>query len=397
MSSPIDGIRVLDLSRILSGPFCTMLLADLGAEVVKVEMPGQGDPARNVGPMVGYDSASFISVNRGKKSITLDLNSEDGQKIFRELIPHFDVLVENFVPGTMDKFGLDYQSVQKLNSSLVYLSISGFGQDGPYARMPAMDIVVQAMGGIMSVTGEPGKPPLRAGISLGDSVAGLFAALAVVSALYQRVSSGRGQHIDMSMLDCQVTMMENAFSRYFSTGEIPGPTGSSHPLAAPFQAFEASDGYFVVALLTDNQEIWGNFCSAIGRDDLGEDSRFIDNAKRVSNIEKLKNNLYKTFLEKSCVEWVDILSSARIPCGPINDIASVVTNPQLNYRSMFRTIPHKFAGEWEIANTPFRFSDSFTGPAGPSPALGEQNDELLGSLVGLSGEEIASLLERGVI
>jgi len=397
MIGPIDGIRILDVSRILSGPFCTMILADLGAEVVKVEMPGRGDPARNVGPMVGHDSASFISVNRGKKSITLDLNSENGQNIFRKLVPHFDVLVENFVPGTMAKFGLDYQSIQKLNSALVYLSISGFGQDGPDAHRPAMDIVVQAMGGIMSVTGEPESPPVRAGVSLGDSVAGVFAALAVVSSLYQRIDSGRGQYIDISMLDCQVTMMENVFSRYFSTGNVPGPTGSSHPLAAPFQAFKANDGYFVVAMLTDDQEIWGNFCNAIEREDLHKDSRFVDNASRVGNLEALQGYLAKTFIKKSRFEWVEILSNVRIPCGPINDIQAVARDPQLIHRSMLTTIPHNVNGEWKVANTPFNFSESLTGPAGPSPALGEHNREFFSSLLGLSNEEIASLLDMGVI
>ncbi|MEX2599448.1 MAG: CaiB/BaiF CoA-transferase family protein, partial [Dehalococcoidia bacterium] len=284
-ATPLKGVRVLDLSQILSGPFCTMLLADMGAEVVKVERPGHGDPARRLGPLVDGDSAYFMSVNRGKQSITLDLASAEGQHAVLALALHFDVLVENFVPGTMERWGLGYPAIQERNPALVYASISGFGQDGPYAQRPALDIIVQAMGGLMSVTGEPGRPPVRPGASLGDSVAGVFAALAIVSALWERHATGQGQHIDTSMLDCQVTMMENAFSRYFATGEPPGPLGSRHPAATPFQAFAAEDGYFVVALLSEAPKAWSAFCAAIGRPDLAADKRFAGNRQRMEHLD----------------------------------------------------------------------------------------------------------------
>ena len=242
MTGPLSGVRVLDLTRLLAGPFCTMILADLGADVIKIERPGQGDPARNLGPLVGDNEAAyFISINRGKKSITLNLFSEEGQNLVHSMLPHCDVLVENFVPGTMARFGLEYEKVKSLHPGLIYASISGFGQDGPESQRPALDIVVQAMGGLISVTGQPDGPLTRPGASLGDSIAGVFTALSILAALYQREATGQGQYIDISMLDCQVMMMENALSRYFSTGAVPGPIGARHPVAAPFQIFQASD------------------------------------------------------------------------------------------------------------------------------------------------------------
>ncbi|MBI4299632.1 MAG: CoA transferase, partial [Chloroflexi bacterium] len=384
-------------SRILSGPFCTMLLADLGAQVVKVERPGDGDPARDLGPRVGDDSAYFISVNRGKKSITLDISGEEGQRLFRTLMPYFDVLVENFVPGTMARFGLDYERLKGLNPRLVYASISGFGQDGPEALRPALDVIVQAIGGIMSVTGEYGGPPIRPGASLGDSVAGAFAALAIVSALFQRQTSGQGQYIDMSMLDCQVTMMENAFSRYFATGQVPGPLGSRHPAATPFQAFRAADGYFVVALLTNDLGTWRRFCEAVGRPDLAADSRFTDNHSRTKHVDALSDALSDIFRWRPVAHWLAVLAQAGIPCGPVNDVKAVAGDPQVMHRGMLARIPHSSAGEWRVANSPFKFSDSRTGPAGPSPRLGEHTRQVLSDLLNLSERELDSLKVAGVI
>ncbi len=397
MKGPLDGIRVLDVSRILSGPLCTMLMADLGAEVIKVERPGAGDPARILGPKVGEERAYFISVNRGKKSITLDISLQQGQRIFRDIVPHFDVLVENFVPGTMARLGLDYPNLEDLNPRLVYDSISGFGQDGPSARRPALDIIAQAMGGIMSVTGEPGGAPVRPGASLGDSTAGLFTALTIVSALLQRQSSGRGQYIDMSMLDCQVTMMENAFSRYFASGQVPGPVGSRHPAAAPFQAFRAADKYFVVALITDDIDTWRRFCRAIGRPDLGEDERFMNNSDRVKCLDTLAETLQLVFSQQPVTHWLTVLTSADIPCGPVNDIKAVIEDPQIQHRGMMTTIPNRFTGTWQVENTPFRLSGAVTGPAGPSPQLGEHTQMVLRELLGLSDAEIDSLKAQGVV
>ncbi|MBI4338364.1 MAG: CoA transferase [Chloroflexi bacterium] len=397
MTSPLDGIRVLDLSRILSGPFCTMLLADLGAEVVKVERPGAGDPARQMTAQVGDDSAFFISVNRGKKSITLDLFSEEGARLLLALAPHFDVLVENYVPGAMARLGLDYPTVRVANPRLVYASISGFGQDGPYSGRPALDIIVQAMSGLMSVTGEPGGPPLRPGASLGDSIPGVFCALAILAALWQRERTGQGQYLDTAMLDCMVTMMENSFSRYFATGQTPGPLGSQHPGAAPFQAFRSSDGYFVVALLTDDGPTWRRFCDAVGLPELAADNRFQDNRGRTQNTAALADLLQRAFERLPRTYWLEALGRAGTPCGPVNSVAEVAQDPQVQHRGMIATIPHRTAGVWMVANTPFRLGGAPTVPQGPSPALGEHTQEVLGRFLGLSAEEVVRLREKGIV
>ena len=397
MNGILHTIRVLDASRLLSGPYCTMLLADLGAEVLKVEHPRGGDPARTLEPFVGDDSAFFLSVNRGKKSITLDLATQTGKDLFLRLLEQSDVLVENFVPGTMARFGLDYASVKDANPRLVYASISGFGQDGPEADRPALDIIVQAMGGIMSITGEPGGHVVRPGPSLGDSVAGTFAALSIVGALYQRHETGKGQYVDTAMLDCQVTLMENAFARFFATGVAPTPLGTRHPSAAPFQVFDASDGQFVIALLTNDEAAWHRFCEAIERPDLGADPRYQDNAGRMKHVNELVAELQKATAKKTAAAWLEILRAADIPCGPINDVAAVAADPQVAYRGMLPKIPHAQKGTWPVANTPFHLSGATTGPAGASPKLGEHTTTLLKELLGLSDDEIDALKKEGVI
>ena len=394
---PLAGLRVLDLSRILSGPFCTMLLADMGAEVIKVERPGQGDVARGMGPRAGGDAAYFMSVNRGKQSVTIDLAKPEGQRLARELARRSDVLVENFLPGAAPRMGLDYARLRAVSPRLVYCSISGFGQDGPYAKLPALDVIVQAMGGIMSVTGEPGGPPIRPGASLGDSVAGTFAALSIVSALWERERSGVGRHVDVSMLDCQVTMMENAFARYFASGQVPGPLGSRHPAAAPFQASATADGHIAVAMLTDEREPWERFCRAIGRPELADDERFHDNMARVRNYEALRPVLEEGMRHKTTKAWTDELTALGIPCGPVNNIAQVADDAQVRHREMVREVAHPKLGTWRVANTPFRFDGVGAGPRGGSPALGEHTDEVLRAVLGLSVEEIKALRKGGVI
>jgi CoA:oxalate CoA-transferase len=397
MSGILHDIRVLDVSRLLSGPYCTMLLADLGADVLKVEYPRGGDPARTLEPFVGDDSAFFLSVNRGKKSITLDLGTQTGKDLFLRLLRQCDVLVENFVPGTMARFGLDYESVKDVNPRLVYASISGFGQDGPEADRPALDIIVQAMGGIMSITGEPDGHVVRPGPSLGDSVAGTFAALSIVSALYQRHETGKGQYVDMAMLDCQVTLMENAFARYFATGVPPGPLGTRHPSAVPFQVFNAKDGQFVIALLTNDKATWHRFCETIGRPDLGADPRYQVNAGRMRHVDGLVAELQKTTANKSVAAWLALLRAADIPCGPINDMRAVAEDPQVRHRGMLPEIPHAQKGRWPVANTPFHLSGATTGPAGASPRLGEHTNTILKDLLGLRDDEIETLRRNGVI
>ena len=393
----LSGIKVLDITQILSGPFCTMLLADLGAEVVKVERPKRGDLSRTLGPEVGGDSSYFMSVNRGKKSISLDLSSKDGQGIVRSLVQQVDVLVENFVPGTIGNFGLDYLHLNPYNPRLVYASISGFGQDGPYSSRPALDIIVQGMGGMMSMTGEAGASPVRPGASLGDSVSGLFAALTIVSALWERESTGNGRYIDISMLDCQVTLMENAFSRYFATGEPPGPLGSRHPVAVPFQAFETLDGHIVVGLISDDPELWSGFCEVIGHPDLAEDPRFVDIRSRSRNYDILQPIMDSAIRCNSSDVWIKKLSCLGIPCGPVNGIDQVAHDPQVLHRGMIAEIPHKRLGKWRVANTPFNVIGVDSGPQGPSPDLGEHTEEVLKGMLGLTGSRISELRSKGVI
>lgn len=393
----LSGIKILDITQVLSGPFCTMLLADLGAEVVKVERPGQGDLSRDLGPKVGGDSSYFMSVNRGKKSISLDLSSEDGQVLVRNLAQQVDVLVENFLPGTVRGFGLDYYQLSPYNPRLVYASISGFGQDGPYAFRPALDIIVQGMGGMMSVTGEVGASPVRPGASLGDSVSGVFAALAIVSALWERESTGNGRYIDISMLDCQVTLMENAFSRYFSTGERPGPLGSRHPVAVPFQAFETLDGHIVIGLISDDSELWSGFCKVIGHPELAEDPRFIDMRSRSRNYDILEPIMYSAIRCNTSDVWIKQLARLGIPCGPVNGIDQVANDSQVLHRGMISDIPHKRLGKWRVANTPFNIIGVDSGPQGPSPDLGEHTEEVLKDMLGLTGSRISELRSRGVI
>lgn len=398
MNRPLDTVRVLDLGRILSGPFCTMLLADLGADVIKVEQPIKGDPSRNLGPKAGTDSSYFISVNRGKKSITLNLWSKEGQTIFRDLLPHFDVLVENFVPGTMERLGFGYPSVKTISPQIIYASISGFGQTGPYSNKPALDVIVQAMGGIMSVTGIPGLEPMRPGASLGDSIAGLFTSIAIIAALFRRKFTDQGEYIDISMLDCQVTMMENAFARYFATKEIPGPMGSRHPVATPFQGFQANDGNFVIALLTDNLERWIKFCQAIGRPELGLDKRYATNLLRTTNYDQLINELQDTFSTNCTQFWLENLSIIGIPCGPINTIPEVINDPQIKHRRMISEIPHKEFGSWKVANTPFNFgSENTKTTLRPAPELSEHTEHILTEILGITPEAIRGLSDRGII
>jgi CoA:oxalate CoA-transferase len=400
MPGPLNDITVLDVSRILSGPFCTMLLRDLGARVVKVESPRRGDMARHMGPLVDEksgDAAYFVSINRGKESVGLDIFTPEGQGLLKRLTSKADVLVENYVPGTMARLGLDYASLKRDNPRLVYASISGFGQDGPNAQRPALDIIVQAMGGLMSVTGEQGGPPLRPGASLGDSTAGLFTGMAILAALHERELTGAGQHIDMSMLDCQVTLMENAFSRYFATGEEPERLGSRHPAAAPFQAFETADGHMVVALLTDDEAAWRRFCAAVGLPGLADDPRFGDNRLRTANHDALEPVLAEGFHTQTTEDWLRRLQGAGVPCAPVNSVSQVAADPQVAYRGMIREIPHAALGSWPVANTPFRFSASQAGAQGASPALGEHTEAVLRSDLGLSAHEIEWLREKGVI
>jgi len=397
MPGPLRGIRVLDLTWVLAGPFASMILGDLGAEVIKVERPPYGDVARTTGPIVNGESCYFFSINRGKKSVCLDLKAERGRDLFLRLVGLSDVLMENFTPGTMDKLGLGYDVLQKHNPRLIYSATSGFGQTGPERLRPALDIVVQGMGGVMSITGEPDGPPLRPGLSLGDIAAGLYTAIGVLVALHERERSGQGQMIDIAMLDCQIAILENAFIRYFATGELPKPIGSRHPLATPFQAFPTSDGWIVLALSWGVENQWELFCATIGRVELIDDPRFDTPALRTEHHAELEPILNEAMHQKTTSEWLQEFDAIGLPCGPLNNIAQAAEQPQVVARRMMVEVEHSRIGRLKLPDTPVKLSRTPGGIKGPSPALGQDTYEVLSSLLGLSAEEMAELAAAGVI
>ena len=392
---PLSGLRVLDLTRVLAGPYCTMVLADLGAEVIKVEIPGRGDDARHFGPFVGPESAYFMSLNRNKKSVALNLKHDQGREVFLKLVRRADVLVENFRPGTMDKLGLGYERLSAENPRLVYAAISGFGHTGPYREKPAYDIVVQGMGGIMSITGHPGGPPTRVGASIGDITAGLFGAVGILAALRERERTGRGRFVDVAMLDCQVAILENAIARYEVSGEVPGRIGNRHPSITPFTSVEASDGYLIIAV--GNDALWEKFCRLVGREDLLADPRFRTNQDRTERWEELEPILAAIFRTRTVGEWLSALEHAGIPCGPINTIDRVVSDPQVQARGMIVAVDHPDAGPVKMAASPVKLAPAPPPRYRPSPRLGEHTRDVLAALAGLTEEDLAELERQGVV
>lgn len=397
MTKPLDGIRVLDLTHVLAGPFAAMILSDLGAEVIKIEEPEIGDRSRGTGPFVNDESSYFMSINRGKLGVAIDLSTEKGKSIFLQLAEQADVIIENFVPGTMSRLGLDYSTVKGRNNRLVYCSISGFGQTGPYSKKTALDVIVQGMGGVLSLTGEPDGPPIRPGVSQGDITAGLFAVIGILAALSERERSGEGQMLDIGMLDCQVAILENAFARYFTTGEIPRALGTRHPVTAPFQVFATMDGYITVALAEGRKEKWPLFCSAIDRVDLIDDPRFSDGWIRSQNYEELGPILSSAMLKKTSKEWLQDLEALGIPCGPVNSIDEVSRDPQILHRDMVKEIPHPRLGKVKGVGTPIKLSRSVTGPSSHAPGLGEHTAKVLQDLLNISQEDISRLKDERVI
>jgi len=397
MSGPLEGIRVLDLTWVLAGPFASMILRDLGAEVIKVERPPYGDAARTTGPIVNGESCYFFSINRGKKSVCLDLKAERGKELFLRLVDLSDVVMENFTPGTMEKLSLGYEVLQKRNPRLIYAATSGFGQTGPDRLRPALDIVVQGMGGVMSITGEPDGPPVRPGLSLGDIAAGLYTAIGVLAALQERERSDHGQLIDIAMLDCQIAILENAFIRYFATDELPKPIGSRHPLATPFQAFPTRDGWIVLALSWGVENQWELLCATIGRVDLIDDPRFDTPALRTEHHAELEPILNEAMRQKTTGEWLQEFDAIGLPCGPLNNIAQAAEHPQVLARRMLVEVEHPRIGRLKLPDTPVKLSRTPGGIKGPSPALGQDTYEVLSSLLGLSAEELDELVAAGVI
>jgi CoA:oxalate CoA-transferase len=397
MTRPLDGITILDLTWILSGPYASMVLCDLGAEVIKVERPPFGDISRTTGPYQNGWSSYYFSVNRGKKSVGIDLRKEAGKELFLDLATKVDVVMENFTPGTMDRLGIGYETLRERNPRLIFASTSGFGQTGPYRDRPALDIIVQAMGGVMSITGEAGGRPVRPGVSYGDVVAGLYTAIGIMAALRDRDRTGLGQAVDISMFDCQVSILENAISRYQVTGDVPGPLGTRHPSATPFQAFPTADGYVVVALGFGVVDQWALLCAVLETPELIDDPRFNTGPKRTQNHAEIEPLLEAAFRRRPTAEWLELFLENEIPAGPINNLAQMLADPQVQHREMIRAVTHHRAGTIAIANTPVRMSRSETGINGPPADFGEHTAEVLRTLGGLSDKAVAELVAAGVV
>lgn len=397
MARPLSGIRVLDLTQVLFGPFATMLLSDMGAEVVKVERAGVGDIARGNGPFVDTVSTYFFSLNRGKQSITINLGDSRGVELFLQLAEKADILVENFTPGTVEKLGIDYETVRRRNHRIIYTAGSGFGLNGPYRNKPAFDVIIQAMGGVMSITGEENGPPVRPGVSYGDITGALFLCISMLAALQERERSGEGQLVDISMLDCQVAVQENAFVRYLNTNEVPRPLGTRHPVYTPFQTFKTADGYIAVALRGGVKNQWPLFCSAINRIDLIDDSRFEDGWERTQHYQELEPIMNEAMVKKTNAEWMKELEALDIPCGPLQTIPQVAADPQVQARQMFLAVEHPTAGKLMLVNSPFKFSRSPSGATGLAPELGEHNETVLSEWLGMQPSDIKDLQDKGVI
>jgi len=394
---PLDGIRVLDASRILTGPFCSMILGDLGAEIIKIERPGSGDDTRQWGPpFIGNESAYFLSVNRNKKSVTLNLDTQDGKEIFYALAEKSDVLLENFRPGAAEKLGIDYSHIAKKNARLIYCSITGFGQTGGYRERAGYDIVLQGMGGLMGVTGEPNRPPVRVGVAMSDLGAGMYAAMAILSALFARERSGRGQSVDVALFDSTISWMTYMAGYYFATGKDPSRSGSAHPTIVPYQCFRTLDeNYLTIA--AGNDKLFRNLCKALGKEELAVDPRFTNNSQRIIHRQELVSIIEAVFLTKTRDDWIRILIEADVPTGPVYSMSELFNDPQVKDREMLLEVGHARLGKLKQIGIPMKFSETEPTIKSSPPELGEHTAEVLRRLLGYDDALLRELKEKGVI
>ena len=403
----LDGIKVLDLSRVLAGPWATQTLGDLGADVVKVEKPHEGDDTRSWGPpflrekggQSPVDAAYYLCANRNKKSITIDISREEGQRLIKELARGFDVLVENHKVGSLKKYGLDYESIRKVNPRIVYCSITGFGQHGPYANRAGYDFLVQGMGGMMSVTGrpdeEPGGGPMKVGVALTDILTGLYASTAILAAIRARDIHGVGQHIDLSLLDVQIACLANQGANFLYSGNIPGRMGNSHPNAVPYQDFKTRDSFIILAIGNDSQ--FRRFCEAAGLAHLADDERYRTNQARIANRESLVEIIAGRTAQETTQYWVDLLHDKAVPCGPIKNIKEVFEDGHVAARKLIRKTEHPTAGEIPIVASPINLSETPAAYEYPPPVLGQHTDEILKNHLGLDAGTISELRSKGIL
>ena len=394
MASALEDVKVVDLTRTLAGPFCTMLLGDLGADVVKIEEPERGDETRSWTPFWNGESTQFVSFNRNKRSLSLNLREEEGLDIVRSLAADADVMIESFRAGALERMGLGYEDIRRINPDIVYCSISGYGRTGPMAEKPGYDLIIQAYSGLMDLTGEPDGLPLRVGFSLVDLFTGMMAYGSVVTALYHRRQTGQGQRIEAALLDGQVAALSYHATAYMATGVVPQRMGSGHPSLVPYQSFPASDGYFIVGVA--NQGLWERFCAAIERPDLLEDTRFKTNDDRVAHRAECVGLLSEIFRTRTVAEWVEVIERAGVPCGPINRVDDVVNNPQVQARNMIAELSHPNVPDLRIPNSPLKLAETPAAIKRPPPLLGQHNEEILAEL-GYEAEAIAELRRKGVI
>ena len=395
MTLPLEGMKVLDFTQIMAGPFCTMLLADMGADVIKVEKPDGGDDTRRMGPpFLNGESAAFLGINRNKRSVILNIKDEQGVGIAHRMAKDADVLIQNFRPGTLERIGLGYQDMQKLNPALIYCNISGFGNTGPYKDRGGFDLVAQGMSGLMSITGLPDSLPVKVGVPITDLNAGMYATYGILSAYISRLKTGNGQLVDASLLEAGIAYTFWESSIFFATGQLPTPLGSAHRLSAPYQAFPTSDGYINIGAA--NQANWERLCRAIDRHELLEDPRFATNADRMQNLEELVTTLEATFTTRSTAQWLEALEKAGVPGGPINNIADVYADPQVQAREMMVEMEHPQAGRVRNIGIPVKLSETPGSVRRPAPTLGQHTNEVLAEF-GYSSDDITKLRESGAV